>query len=86
MSNTDEAFLNTLGYELLEEKQFGAAIEIFLKNVKLFPNSANVYDSLGEAYLKDGQTELAIQNYKKSVELNPQNDNARKVLEQLQKK
>lgn len=83
---TDEASINALGYELLSEKLYGAAIEVFLKNVKLFPNSANVYDSLGEAYLLDGKKDLAIQNYKKSLELNPQNENAIKVLEQLQKK
>lgn len=83
--HTDEAFLNTLGYELIAEKLIGAAIEAFLINVNLFPNSANVYDSLGEAYLQDDQTDLAIQNYQKSLELNPQNENARIVLEKLRK-
>jgi tetratricopeptide (TPR) repeat protein len=84
-SYTDEASINALGYELLLEKQYGAAIEIFLKNVKLFPNSANTYDSLGEAYMNTGNKELAIENYKKSLELDPNNDNAKKMIEQLQK-
>ncbi len=32
-----------------------------------------------------GKTDLAIKNYKKSLSLNPKNDNAKKMLEQLQK-
>ncbi len=27
-------------------------------NVKLYPESSNVYDSLGEAYMKDGKHEI----------------------------
>ena len=85
-SYTDEASINALGYELLSEKQYGAAIEVFLINVKLFPNSANTYDSLGEAYMNAGNKELAIINYKKSLELDPNNENAKNMLEQLQGK
>lgn len=86
VSNTDEASLNTLGYELLAERRFEAAIRVFLKNVEMFPGSANVYDSLGEAYAEAGEIELAIKNYKRSLELDPGNDNARKALERLKKK
>jgi cytochrome c-type biogenesis protein CcmH/NrfG len=52
--------------------------------VELYPQSANVYDSLGEAHMTDGQKKLAIQNYKKSLELNPDNNNAKEMLEKLQ--
>lgn len=51
-----------------------------------FPLSFNTWNSLGEAYLKKGDKINAKKNYDKSLELNPQNDNARKVLEQLQEK
>lgn len=34
--------------------------------------------------MKAGNKELAIENYKKSLELNPDNDNAKRMLEQLQ--
>ena len=49
------------------------------------PQSANAYDSLGEAYMKAGDNEKAIKNYKKSLELNPENNNAKKMLEKLKK-
>lgn len=44
--------------------------------------SANVYDSLAEAYALNGDQELAIKNYEKSLALDPQNANA---VEQIKK-
>jgi cytochrome c-type biogenesis protein CcmH/NrfG len=48
-----------------------------------YPQSGNVYDSLGEAYMKAGQKELAIQNYEKSLQLEPKNENAIEMLKKL---
>ena len=62
------------------------AIEIFKLNVEEFPESFNVYDSLGEAYMADGNTKLAIKNYEKSVEMNPDNENGKKMLKKLKEK
>jgi cytochrome c-type biogenesis protein CcmH/NrfG len=56
---------------------------IFQLNAQEHPTSANVYDSLGEAYLLAGRQELAIRNYRKSLRLGPSNENARAVLEKL---
>ena len=47
-------------------------------------NSANAYDSLGEAYLTAGEKALAIRNYKKSVELDPNNRNGLEKLKELE--
>ena len=80
----DESEMNSAGYQLLQSGKVKEAIELFKINVEAFPKSGNVYDSLGEAYLKDGNKELAIVNYKKSVELDPRNDNGIKVLQTLQ--
>lgn len=52
-------------------------------NVEMNPQSANAYDSLGEAYMKAGDDENAIKNYEKSLELNADNDNAKKMLKKL---
>ncbi|HXQ69023.1 MAG TPA: hypothetical protein VN844_00925 [Pyrinomonadaceae bacterium] len=59
------------------------ALEIFKLNVHLYPSSANVYDSVAEAYAANGQRDLAIQNYKRSLELDPQNTNALRQLKKL---
>ena len=79
----NEADINDLGYQLLQEDLVKEAIEIFKLNVAEYPKSWNVYDSLGEAYMKNGEKELAIQNYAKSLELNPENENGKIMLKRL---
>ena len=78
-----EMELNRLGYQLLQTKKVAEAIEIFKLNVETFPQSANAYDSLGEAYMAHGDKELSIANYKKSLELDPKNSNATKKIASL---
>jgi tetratricopeptide (TPR) repeat protein len=78
-----ESQLNALGYRLLSMKKVREAIEIFKLNAETYPQSANVYDSLGEAYMINGDKELAIRNYQRAVELNPQNANAIEMLKKL---
>jgi len=43
------------------------ALEIFKYNVQKYPNSANVYDSLGEGYEADDQFESALEHYQKAI-------------------
>jgi CubicO group peptidase (beta-lactamase class C family) len=79
-----EDAINTLGYRLWYGKnKHPEAIEIFELNVRLHPDSWNVYDSLGEAYANSGQKDLAVKNYQKSLALNPKNDGAAKMLAKL---
>ena len=59
------------------------ALALFKMNVEMYPYSSNVYDSYGEALLKNGQQDLAIENYKKSVELNPANKGGIQALEKM---
>lgn len=79
----DEGTLNGLGYRLLYSGQQQDAIAVFKRNVREYPNSSNVYDSLAEAYAKVGRKDLAITNYKRSLELNPKNQNAAERIRKL---
>jgi imidazolonepropionase-like amidohydrolase len=78
-----EFSVNGLGYLLLSQERVADAIAVFKLNVEAHPNSFNVYDSLGEAYMRNGDKELAIKNYQKSLELNPDNQNGREMLKRL---
>ncbi len=69
-----EATLNVAGYRLLQAGEFGKSIEVFKYNVELYPNSANVYDSLGDGYDGKGKTKKALKNYRKAVELGKLNN------------
>ncbi len=64
-----ELVLNRLGYDHLQDGDKKGAIAILKLNASLYPNSPNVYDSLGDAYLADGQNNLARQNAQKAIEL-----------------
>lgn len=83
-ASVGEDRLNDLGYALLHEKKVAEAIALFKLNVEFYPDSWNVYDSLGEAFMINGEKDLAIANYKKSLELNPANDNGRAMLKKLE--
>jgi CubicO group peptidase (beta-lactamase class C family) len=79
----NEGTLNFLGYELLQDGDTQGALALFQYNVQEYPESWNVYDSLGEAYMDAGNKNLAIANYEKSVQLNPKNQNGIDKLKKL---
>ena len=83
--NLSESGINSFGYQLMGEEKNEEALKIFKMNTELFPEGFNTYDSYGECLVKIGRTEEGIIAYKKSLELNPDNDNAKKVLEEIEK-
>jgi hypothetical protein len=66
-----EADINRFGYFLLDAKRIDDAIEIFKLNVEYYPNSANVYDSLGDALQAAGKKDEAIKAYEKALTIDP---------------
>lgn len=73
--NEDE--MTMLGYGYLWDEKPQEALVVFQLIVEQFPESANPYDSVGEAYLAVGDTAQALQNYTKTVAMNPDNYFAR---------
>jgi uncharacterized protein len=69
-----EPLMNNLGYQLMGAGKMNDAIAVFKSNVERYPHSANVYDSLAEAYEKSGKLDLARPNYEKAVQLGTQNN------------
>jgi len=76
----NSASLNLVGYMLLKEDKIDDALEIFQHNAKVYPDDANVFDSLGEAYAAKGDMRRAAINYKRVLENDPLNANAMEVL------
>lgn len=64
-----ESPVNIVGYEHIQAGDNKGAIEIMKLNARAYPESANVYDSLADAYLADGQKDLARENAEKALKL-----------------
>ncbi|MGB7295759.1 MAG: tetratricopeptide repeat protein [Candidatus Aminicenantales bacterium] len=79
----DEEQLDGLGAQMIKEKKMENAIALLKLNIEEYPDSANAYSSMGEAYRLNGQSDLAIENYEKSLELDPHNSRVREILRQI---
>lgn len=78
-----EQEFNKAGYNLLGAGQLEGALYVFQINTKLYPESANTWDSLAEANWKAGNLEKAKEYYNKAINLDPKGatgDNARRML------
>jgi len=68
-----EATTNQIGYRLLQAGHVQEAIEVFRTNAETFPESANVYDSLGEAQERAGTLDLALASYRRAAAIGKTN-------------
>jgi uncharacterized protein len=68
-----EAVVNQMGYQALQRRDRACALEFFRFNVASYPDSANVYDSLGEGLEQDGQLDVALENYRTAYEVGVKN-------------
>lgn len=78
-----ERLLNILGYNFINQGKLKEAIRVLQLNVEAYPESSNVYDSLGEAYMRNGDKAPAIENYEKALKLDPANTGAVEMLKKL---
>jgi uncharacterized protein len=65
----DESQVNSLGYYLLNQKQFSKAEALFKLNIANYPETSNCYDGLGDLYLAKGDKMNAIASFKKTLTL-----------------
>jgi len=64
-----ESFINSLGYGFIGNKQFDKANTLFKLNIKNYPNSSNVYDSMGDCYLAQQDSIKALEFFTKAVKV-----------------
>lgn len=79
----NETELTLYGYSFLWDNNLEDAIPIFGLIIAEFPNSANAYDSMGEAYLQAKDSAKALQFYTKSLQMNPDNFFAEDVIQKI---
>lgn len=64
-----EPLLNQVGYRHLREKRIPQALAAFERAVALYPNSANAYDSLGDALEAAGRLQETLTRCERAVAL-----------------
>ena len=79
----NETELTLYGYSFLWDNNLDDAIPIFGLIIAEFPNSANAYDSMGEAYLQAKDSTKALQFYAKSLQMNPDNFFAEDLIQKI---
>ena len=78
-----DLILNQVGYGLLSHDRPDEAVRVFEMNTELFPDVANCWDSLGEAWLAKGDKKKALECYKKALSMDPNIPSAREMVEKL---
>jgi acetyl esterase/lipase/ketosteroid isomerase-like protein len=79
----EERTLNAAGYALIAEGRKADAIGAFQLNVRAYPRSANVYDSLAEALFESGDVVAAARWYREALRRSPSDDRIRSILRHL---
>lgn len=80
---TPESLLNDLGYFLLDQSRVDDAIRAFRANIAAYPESAAVYEAIGDAYLAGGHRTAARDGYRRAFELDSTNGRARRLADSL---
>ncbi|MEL7118769.1 MAG: hypothetical protein AAFO07_04990 [Bacteroidota bacterium] len=77
------SYLNSYAYRLHQIQQTAQGTDVLTTATRLFPQNANLFDSLGELHYHQGNWSKAIKNYQQSILLHPENNNAVKMIEQI---
>ncbi len=64
-----ESFINSLGYGFMSDNQLEKANTLFKLNIQNYPNSSNVYDSMGDCYLAQQDSIKALEFFTKALEV-----------------
>jgi hypothetical protein len=80
-----EAEINALGYRLLNAQDNANALAVFRLNTRVFPKSANTWDSLGEALVVSHRVPEGIAAYRRALEIDPDFASSKQALARLQR-
>jgi tetratricopeptide (TPR) repeat protein len=78
-----EARINETGYSAAFANDLDRSEEILRLNTRLFPKSANTWDSLAEVTLYRGNREAALELYRKALQADPDFENAAEQIKKI---
>ena len=80
-----ESVLNSYAYILLRAGRVHEAVQVFLLNTILYPDSFNVFDSLADGYEKAGDKAAALESCKKALAIDPNSTYMQQRITSLEK-
>jgi len=81
--NTSKEDLLAFGYDLVNVEKFYDAIKFFKLFTTEFPEYAEAFIGLGDAYYKDGNKGLSLKSFRQAVKLQPSNKYANEMIKKL---
>jgi len=78
-----ELNLNQFSNRLIKNEELDKALKVLKLNIILFPNSWRTYKNYADILLKFQQTKEAVKMYEKSIQINPNNEQIKRILENL---
>jgi dienelactone hydrolase len=66
-----EYMMNLLGYDRLQKGDPGEGLILLKLNTEAYPESANTWDSLSDAYIANGKTDLALSTEERCLQVLP---------------
>ena len=81
--NTSKEELLLFGNDLLSVERYYAAIRFFRLFTTEYPDYAEAYIGLGDAYYKDGNRGLALKNFRQAAKLQPSNKYVKDMIKRL---
>lgn len=84
--STGSKALNSYGYIKMNANKLDEAEFILKLNTKLYPFSANTFDSLAELYFEKKQYQNALKTYYKALALLPESKNAKEMIAKIEEK
>jgi hypothetical protein len=82
----DEDQLNSLAFRFMNNGMYANAIGLLKLNAETYPESYNVCDGLGEAYMLNGDKESATRCFEKALKINPKDADAEEALKKIKEK
>ncbi len=76
-------YLNNMAYQFKSAGKLEQGLKLLFITRDMYPEEANLYDSIGEFYLEKGDRETSIQWYEKALEIDPDFENAQRMLKKI---
>ena len=71
--------VNSLGYSFMNNDKMDLSFAALDLNIKNYPNSSNVYDSMGDYFLAVKDSAKALESFEKAIAVGPNNFSQKKI-------